>query len=251
MASWSTRRKYGYFIIFIAALVVLVVVPGFFAFYRAPTCSDGKQNGAETGIDCGGSCSRLCPADFSAPKVFWSYSVKAVPGIYNSLAYVQNPNPVVEARSMNYLFKLFDEQGILVAERAGRTFVPAGQKFAVFEGGIATGKRIPARTTFEFTSVPEWTPGPAFTKLRVVAVDLRETSSPRADVEVKNDSATESYSGVGAFIVLYDQNNNRVSFSKTVIDSIGPLQTATLSFTWPEAFLSKVVRTELLFVHPN
>jgi hypothetical protein len=29
-------------------------------FVEIPTCSDVKQNGSETGIDCGGSCTQVC-----------------------------------------------------------------------------------------------------------------------------------------------------------------------------------------------
>ncbi|HEU5114911.1 MAG TPA: hypothetical protein VFT82_04055, partial [Candidatus Paceibacterota bacterium] len=125
MASWSTRRRWSYLLIFAALVVLFFGVPFFFLFYKAPTCFDGKQNGNETGIDCGGSCARLCPADFAAPRVLWSYSVQVVPGVFNSLAYVQNPNPSVEADNVPYLFRLYDSQGLLIAERTGKAFVPA------------------------------------------------------------------------------------------------------------------------------
>jgi len=36
----------------------------------APTCSDGIQNGDETGIDCGGSCSNGCVAQIDLPVTF-------------------------------------------------------------------------------------------------------------------------------------------------------------------------------------
>lgn len=36
----------------------------------APTCSDGIQNGGETGIDCGGSCSNPCLTQINLPVTF-------------------------------------------------------------------------------------------------------------------------------------------------------------------------------------
>lgn len=36
----------------------------------APTCTDGIQNGDETGIDCGGSCSNPCLAQINLPVTF-------------------------------------------------------------------------------------------------------------------------------------------------------------------------------------
>ncbi len=248
MASWSTKRKTGYFLIFIGAVALFIGVPAFFAFYKAPTCSDGVKNGTERGVDCGGACAKLCPVDFAAPRVLWAYSVKVVPGVYNALAYVQNPNAGVEAFGLPYRVKLYDSQGILVAERSGKAFVPAGQRFAVFEAGIDTGKRAPSRTTFEFTGEPNWRQGAALTKIRALDTSLDVSGQPKAEVKVKNDAADRSFSGVSAFLILYDKDDNRISFSKTVIDSIGPGESETLYYTWPEQFSAPVVRTENVFV---
>lgn len=250
MSSWSTRRRLAYFLALIIAIALIAASVFFVLFYKAPTCFDGKQNGSERGVDCGGSCTRLCPADFAAPKIQWAYSQKVVSGVYNSLAYVENPNPSVEATNLDYVFRLYDTSGVLVAERTGSAFVPAGQKLAIFEGGIRTGERIPYRTTFEFTSEPAWRQGAQLSKLRVVSVDASEGVSPRAEARVKNE-ATFTQGPLDAFIVLYDVNGNRVAFSKTVVDSIAAGQTATLSYTWPEAFLKPIVKKEVLLVaHP-
>jgi hypothetical protein len=248
MASWSTRRKYGFFFAFIIVAAIVLGVPAFFAFYKAPTCMDGKQNGGERGVDCGGECAKLCPADFAEPKVLWSYSMKIVPGVYNALAYVQNPNQLVEAKSLPYVFRLYDDRGILILERRGQTFVPAGQKFAVFEGALETGVRIPARTTIEFTPLPAWRQGEILSKIRVERIDVEEDASPRAEVRIKNESIDTVYSNVDAFVVLYDASGNRIAFSKTVIGNIAPGVVDTLYFTWPEAFPRPVVKKEALFV---
>ncbi len=248
MASWSAKRKYGYFFALVALVVLVVGLPVFFLFYKAPTCTDGKMNGSERGVDCGGKCARLCPADFSPVKVMWSYSSQVVPGIYNALAYAQNPNQNVEIAALGYTFKLYDSEGILVAEKNGTSFVPAGQKFVVFQGGIQTGTRVPAKTTFEFTGEPAWRPGVTLTKIRTLNVGLEQGDRPSAEVRIKNDAVDQSFSNINAFVVLYDKDDNRVAFSKTVIEKIGVSETQSLYFTWPEAFVRPVVRTEVIFM---
>ena len=248
MATWSTERKYAYFFAFAALLVILAGVPLFFIFYKAPTCSDGKQNGNERGIDCGGSCSKLCPADFAAPRVLWSYSVQVVPSIYNALAYVQNPNNLVQAKSLPYEFKLYDDQGLLVAQRDGYTSVPAGQKFAVFESSIDVGNRVPVRTTFEFTGTPEWVPGTILSSIRVLNTNLSQGNKPAAEVSIENSSVDQSFSNVTAVIILYDKDDNRISFSKTLIDSLNPTEKKSIYYTWQGPFSVPVVRTEVLFM---
>lgn len=249
MASWSARRKTWFFLGFILFLAIAIGIPVFYVFYEKPTCFDGRQNGGERGRDCGGPCSRLCPADYSMPKVLWSHSSQVVSGVYNSLAYVENPNPAVEAPSIEYVFKLYDGEGILVAERKGRSVVPAGQRFAIFEGTIETGVRVPSRTTFEFTSVPEWTPGSPLTALKAINVDVAtDAATPRAEARVRNESIDRAFRNTDVFIILYDENDNRVAYSKTVMPALGPGQTTTLYFTWPQKFDRQVVRKEVLFV---
>lgn len=249
--SWSTTRKYGYFFALIVAIIVLVGIPGFLLFYRAPTCFDGKQNGAERGTDCGGSCVKLCLADFAAPRILWAYSTRVVPGVYNALSYVQNPNQGVQAGPVSYVFKLYDAEGILVASREGRAFIPAGQRFAVFESALRTGLRVPTRTTFEFSSDPEWRAGTPFSSMKVLSIDLSASNSPEATVRVQNTALNKGFANVVAVIVLYDKDDNRISFSKTVIPKIGPNEPQSIYFTWPEPFSSEVLRSELLFQAPE
>ncbi|MFA6158628.1 MAG: hypothetical protein WC763_03330 [Candidatus Paceibacterota bacterium] len=251
MASWSNTRKYGYLTALIASIVIFVGVPTLLLLYRAPTCFDGKQNGGESGIDCGGACAKLCLADFAAPHILWSYSTRVAPGVFNAVAYVQNPNQSVQASSMRYLFRLYDDQGLLVAQRTGSAFIPAGQRLAVFEGGIQTGSRSPAKTTFEFTSDPEWRAGQPFTSLRVTFVDIATSTSPSAEVRVENQALDRGFSDITAILVLYDKDDNRVTFSKTVISKILPGGSEILYFTWPEAFPSDIVRSEVLFSAPG
>ena len=248
MASWSTKRRFGYFLAFVLLVVLVVGLPVFFSFYKSPTCADGKKNGNEKDIDCGGSCVRLCPADFAAPRALCSYSAGVAPGIYNALAYAENPNQSVYAEKVGYTFRLYDSAGLLVAEKRGETLVPAGQKFAVFESGIRTGQRVPLKTTFEFSDVSEWKSGKATPNPRVLSIDLEQGDSPRAEVKVSNDSANLTLSSLDVFIIIYDEADSRMAFSKTRLDAIAPRQTKTLYFTWPGAFPRPSVRKEVLFM---
>ena len=70
--SWAMRRR---FIYGGSVLLVLTLVLGalFWDFlYSAPTCTDGKKNGDEKGIDCGGSCQILCTTDALTPVVIFA-----------------------------------------------------------------------------------------------------------------------------------------------------------------------------------
>ena len=246
--SWSGKRKLSYFTIFVVAIAVFIGAPIFLTWYKPATCSDDKQNQGERGVDCGGPCSQLCTADFSSPKILWTYFSRVVPGVYNVMAYGENPNQSVGVEGTPYTFKLYDAQGILVAEKKGRGSIPPGSRFALFEGGIQTGQREPARATLELSASPDWVSSRAYTSLRTLSIDVVDDGGgTRAEARIKNEYINTKISGIDAFIVLYDALGNRVAFSKTRIDSIAPGETQTLYFTWPNAISGEVVKTELLF----
>lgn len=46
----------------------------------APTCSDGIQNGTETGVDCGGSCGACVVPPVGGGDC--SYAIKKIGSIY-------------------------------------------------------------------------------------------------------------------------------------------------------------------------
>jgi hypothetical protein len=62
MISWSKKRQTFYIVTAMVFFILVVGLPVFFATYKPPSCSDGKQNQNEKGVDCGGPCSVLCKA---------------------------------------------------------------------------------------------------------------------------------------------------------------------------------------------
>ncbi len=107
---------------------------------------------------------------------------------------------------------------------------------------------MPVRTTFEFTSVPEWSPARPYSDLKTLAVDiLPNGSGSRAEARIRNEYVNTIISDIDAYIVIYDTDGNRIGFSKTRIESIAPGETEVLHFTWPEPFSKDAVKTEVLF----
>ena len=156
MSLWASQRKSYYVIGFF--LVVFIIAGLFFFSYlnKKPTCFDLRQNGDETGIDCGGSCAILCKADYVAPVVLWSRFQKVTGGVYNLLAYVENPNANAGVSQLPYVFQVYDSEGILLTEVQNETFIPPSRVVAVFEGGVRTGTREPAKVVFAFNKIAVW-----------------------------------------------------------------------------------------------
>ncbi len=116
--NWASGRR---LIILAFVLLLALIVAGaaaYFALNKAPSCTDGKMNGGETGIDCGGPCARQCTADVQAPTV--SFAVPIQVGSRTDLvAYVVNQNRDAAAKGAKFHVEFRDASGNLLATKDG------------------------------------------------------------------------------------------------------------------------------------
>jgi Mg-chelatase subunit ChlD len=239
--TWAAKRQVTYFIVFMIIMVVVVGIPLFALWYEAPTCFDGKQNGGEQGQDCGGICERLCPALEIKPVVQWQQVFELEPGLYSAVAYVQNPNLNAHARNTPYAFTFRDATNAIIGKREGTVYVPPGKNFAVFESNIILPKDAgQIRTSFEFTSEPDWHRVGSTTPVTVSSHQVDNLSDkPTITADLINSSLTDM-GRVDATVIVYDTEGNAVGASKTYVDSILKQSKTRVVFTWPMPFTSQV-----------
>ena len=224
-------------------IVGLVVVPAiiigtysYIKLYDGPTCFDGARNQDELGIDCGGSCQFLCKSQVLEPTLLFSRSFEVVPGTYNAIAYIENPNFEAGVRNVSYKFRLLDKESNLIAEREGSTFITPGNISPIFESAIKTNGNIPTRTFFEFQETLEW--------IKVIAGEEKNLSienrvlkntdtTPRLDAVLKNDSVFEIHD-VEIISVIFNALGNAVATSRTFIDIVPERSETNIVFTWPQ-----------------
>lgn len=233
---WSTRRQFLYLGATFAFLFVVIYGLFLVFWYTPPTCTDGKKNGDEIGVDCGGSCTIVCPTQTIDPIVRWARTLRVAKGMYNSVAMIENPNISSATLGIPYSFKVYDKDGILIVERKGVTFIPANSVFAVFEGGVATGERIPARTTFEFMGPFTWVRQNAQNILTTSQRNLSdEDIAPRLETTITNTAFTPvDNSEVVAIVSSGD--GNAIGVSRTFVDHLDAQGQKNVVFTWPEPF---------------
>lgn len=238
-----------YATIVVVFVIGVVGVPLFFYFYKAPTCFDNAKNQNEKAVDCGGVCTRICSSDILAPIIMWQRVFQVSPGIYNAVAYIQNPNVLNRTDNVGYTFRMYDKDNAMITQRTGRTFLPANQTFAVFEAGIKTGTRIPMRTSFEFTEPISWSQNPLdYKEPSVTAENITMTNDltyPRIDLSVRNLSLN-IIKTIGVVAIVYDAEDNAVAASRTIVEGLQPQSIAPVTFTWPTQFSSPAVRKEII-----
>lgn len=248
--TWAFKRQ----VFYVIALFLFFSIFGFLIIYpnlnKAPTCADNKQNGNETGVDCGGSCALACIAEVDPISILWARAFKVIPGRYNAVAYLENHNKNTAVNKINYRFRFADENNVYIGKREGSTFVPPSGKFAVFEPGIDIGNSIPVYTTFEFTQIPEWTvvSQEKINQLEVLVSNItlvNEETSPMLSATIKNNSLFVIRE-MDIIAILYDANRNAVSASRTYLEMLAGEESRDVNFTWPEPLSSRVIAKEII-----
>jgi len=218
-------------------------IPLYLFLHKTPTCFDGKTNGEERGVDCGGSCLLLCPFEVTEPFVLWSRAFKVTEGVYSAVAYIEHANSNAVVMDAPYVFKVFDNANVLITEREGTAYILPNIVTPIFEANISTGERIPTRTTFEFTRDLSWEQSSISGSPYVVRNQKlsRLESVPRIDATVLNQSLVDLFD-LEVVGVVFDVNDNAIAASQTIIPLIEKQSSKEIVFTWPEPFTTRVER---------
>ncbi len=251
--TWAHKRQIFYvfiLIVFIAGFAFLIIYP---RFNKAPTCLDNKQNGTETGVDCGGLCERACVAQVDELAILWARSFRVVPGRYNAVAYLENHNKNAAINKINYRFRFADANNVYIGKREGTAFIPPSGNVAIFEPAIDIGNSIPVYTTFEFTQAPQWLQVGEEMKnkseILISKINLTdEATRPRLTLTVKNGSFFE-VRDLNIIAILYDANHNAISASRTFVENLKEEEVTEASFTWPEPLSGTVVFKEIIPIY--
>jgi hypothetical protein len=248
--TWSLKRQLFYILILVLFFGIFGSLIVTSTLNKAPTCTDGKQNGTETGVDCGGACANACISQVDQVSVLWARAFRVLPGRYNAVAYIVNHNKNAAVERISYRFRFADKNNVYIGKREGTTFIPPAGNFAIFEPGIDIGNSIPVYTTFEFTQAPYWlqVSQAKINQLKVLISDIQltdESTSPRMSATVKNNSLF-TIPDVNIITILYDATGNAVSASRTYLPELTPLQNTDINFTWPEPFASPIVAKEII-----
>lgn len=241
--SWVAKKQMTYLLIFLIALVGLISVV--WLKITAPSCTDGKQNQGEKGVDCGGQCAKECLGEIRDLTVLWSKPLQVAGSDYDAVALVENRNLFLSAKSVRYQFKFYDDRNILIASKEGEIFINPGQKFAIFESGIDVGSRKPAKVFLEFHKNISWEIYKGENLgLVVTKKEYQDSSRPSISATLENKTLA-NIKGVYAVAIIYAENGNAIAASATKIGEIKGESSADIFFTWPENFGEEYSRDEI------
>ena len=240
---WAFWRRVQYGTGFAAFWSLIGVIIYFGFFYVPVSCFDNLQNGDEGGVDCDGSCVRICPFSVVPPKVVWAESFKIVDGQYNIVAYVENRNEEAATPALNYTFRLWEKEEV-IAEHSGVTILPPDSVYPIFAGRIKTiDDKEPTKTTIDIEPAETWQPASiGRDQFRTLDIELLSADArPRLNVEIENTELTNARD-VEVVATIFNKSGKPLTASQTFIDDFSARSTEEIVFTWPRS-IAKTVRS--------
>ena len=233
---WSSRRQLTYLFVIVFFLAILVGLV-YLIYKPEPSCFDGIKNQGEEDVDCGGPCALVCKKNALPLKTYWARVFGLKDNLYDAAALVENENPNLGVKNLQYEFQLFDSNNVLLVKRKGETFVNPGEKFVIFESNIESSQTYQATKAFiEIQESPAWEKTP--TVPRVISIErigFNNEPFPTLHLNVKNNSF-DNYRQIKISSVLSDQNQNAFAASATFIDELLAGEKKEVFLTWPKSF---------------
>ncbi|HEX5774753.1 MAG TPA: hypothetical protein VFY28_02230 [Candidatus Paceibacterota bacterium] len=249
--SWADKRRILVLSV-IAGTLALVIVGMFFAlFYAPPSCRDKKQNGDETGIDCGGACAYLCTAEVREPVVRFVRPFSPSPGRTDIIAYIDNPNTAAAIKAVPYTLEMYTKSNRLIVEKEGTLELPSGASVPLYLPNVYVGAADIGSAFLTLATSSKWY---AHDDARIVPrynFDAQVTgdAAPRITATLTNPSAYV-LRDVLVVATVFDAGGNAVAASQTVIPVIAPQGIASASFTWNAPFSAPPARIDVVPVIP-
>lgn len=233
------------------AVLILVFIGLLFLFSRPdPTCTDGKQNQNETGIDCGGSCGVCAPVQPALRDIEIQETalVYGGPDRYDILARLFNPNVEYGAERFDYTFTLKDEHETVLVEKHGSSFILPRESKYIFEIQL-TSAVVPKKIVLAVKS-PEWRRFESYQEkpvLRVYNPEYRQITAGSGFGEAKglvvNESAFD-FDRIQVKVILRDADNHAVALNATEMRTMVAAGRRDFRLVWPTAFPGDVFKME-------
>ena len=223
-------------IIFVMVSIIGGLVYFIFSLFHKPNCFDGKQNGNEDGIDCGGSCEEECYTLPDLERVRVDSIVMVKDGdSYDVASKIVNPNLTHGSGDVSYKIDLMRGETVVGTKRGETYILPNEEKYLV-ELGIPVSD-TPEKAVIELNEgTPEEYPGKSNPKLEVVKEDYRYNKIGGAFFETNFTLVNRSefnLKQLDIVAVVKDEDDEIIALNKGFINSVKQGEARDHRFFWP------------------
>jgi hypothetical protein len=248
MLSWSAQKKFLYTSAVLVFLALVIGTPLYLKFFKKPpSCFDGVLNQDERHVDCGGVCVKICLDEVGKPIVLFERYFKVANGVYNAVAVIENDNKGFYALRIPYTMKFYDKDNVILAERAGETFMTSASTFPVIEYAVDTRQREVSKVTFTFSGDIDWKRG-VFKDPKVEILNKKlydDKGKPKISATFRNDEVYK-LEKIAIVALVYGSGGNLIASSHTLVDEVAGESEVPLIFTWNEPFSETPEKIDLI-----
>lgn len=235
----STNKKRALIIAIYGAIFLMIALSFYFVLKPEATCSDGKQNQNEKGVDCGGVCAPCEEKNGMELIVMEKTFVDGGNGTYDFIAKINNPNNRIGSPSFSYAVKLFDGSGTVISEKKGKTYIlPAESRYVIELGLLPMNGATPSSATFEISNV-EWKTLADISKpsLNIYNKNVQNDttgSNVSAQALLRNESSYD-LAKIKIIGILRDGGGNIIAVNSTDKETVRAGEERDFKFVWPYA----------------
>jgi hypothetical protein len=238
-------------IIFVYLLIFsLLGLAIYFAVRPVPSCSDGKLNQREDGIDCGGPCQACAkPLEAEDISVKEEAFVFAGPNRYDGIVKISNPNTQYGSPLFSYKVQLKDGAGKVLTERSGTGFILPSETKYILEMNLESVV-TPESVDFSIESI-NWEEFFEYREKPMMGIYNRQYSPITSGVGfsevyglLRNESPFD-FNVIKIKIVLRDGTGKAVAANSTELRSVRSSEQRDFKLIWPLSFPGEVAVTEI------
>ncbi len=244
-------------IIAIVYLIVLGLVG--FGIYRvfvpAPTCSDGIQNQAEQGVDCGPVCGVLCAPTIQPLQITLAQAVPSGAGEYDVVVQVFNPNGAYGAGAVPYTLTLNPADGGAPVTLTGSFYIMPDQTRFVVRPAVRVSGGLPS-VQFQLGQ-PAWQEvDQPLEVMFPVARESYQLGVSGTYEGVLTNSSNFDFQEVDIAVVALDTAGTVVAVNRTNVTTLLAHEERYFKVSWPEPLPADTARirveaTTNLFANDN
>lgn len=246
--SWRLQRQMLIFTIYALIIILPVAYIVFRLLSQSASCFDGKLNGDETGVDCGGACSLRCDGTYKSLKVNFTRVLKVDENKYDVFALIENFNPTVAFPKVPYNASIYSSEGILLLSASGTLSVNPSAQAVVYLPNLEI-KQVPKIIDFNLSkhnAILQINNNP--NKINVSTWTSQKGVNDTLQVigELVNPFSS-SANNVSIYALLYDDTRTVYAVGKTRIKTLKGREKTAIAYTWGN--LPKPTNVEFVLVY--
>ena len=233
-------------------LIILIILSFFgYKFYDSfikekPTCFDGKKNGLEEGVDCGGNCTKICP--FKAKRINrnWTRAFEVKDGVFNIASSIENPN-FNYSFDLDFTIKYFNDDGIKAGEKKGTVRLkPLEQRIIFIPGIMLKGQEIKKVFLVDNKIYHLKKESQEKKKIMVISKELmrEENELTRLKLVLENTDFIPKHN-LEIIVVLFSEDGNVIDINRTFTEYIDKDSRKDIYMTWPKKIPENVANIKV------